>query len=149
MRWDLIDNVDTQFIACRLGRVALFALLGDGGAQQNFEDEYDDIKDMPLHPIQFRELCARFSYRSTLATRTPKYFTIQGTPHEVHQIPLGGFSLEPLFKDGNAEGYARCLQHYTELPLESIFEPPDKVATWLRKPTGEPNFMNVADYPCY
>src|SRR5262249_31026969 len=84
MEWDLCDNVDTQFIACRVGRVALFAVLGDGGAQQHFEDEFDDIKDMPLHPIQFRELCAWFSYRSILATRTPKYFTIQGGPHEVH-----------------------------------------------------------------
>lgn len=63
--WDLCDNVDTQFIGCRVGKVALFACLGDGGAQQYYEEEFGDIQDMPLHPLQFRELCARFSYRSS------------------------------------------------------------------------------------
>jgi hypothetical protein len=147
MEWDLCDEVDAQFIACRVGHVALFAMLGDGGAQQELEDEYDDIKDMPLHPIQFLELCARFAYRAKLATRTPKYFTFQGTPHEVHQMPLGGYSLKPLFEEGNAEEYASCLHHYTDIPFDSLFEPPDKVLTWLRKPTGEPNYMSISEYP--
>lgn len=145
--WDLCDNVDTQFIGCRVGKVALLASLGDGGAQQYCKDEYADIKNMPLHPVQFRELCAEFSYRSSLATRVPKYVTIQGSPHQVHQAPLGGFSMKPLFEQGEPETYAGFLHQYTQVPMAYLFEPPDKVRTWLRKPSGEPNYMDVAQYP--
>jgi hypothetical protein len=71
-QWDLQDSVlTTPFIACRIGGVALFAVLADGGAQQLCEAEYDDIKDMPLHPIQFLELCAKIAYKSTLVTYIP------------------------------------------------------------------------------
>lgn len=145
--WDLHDNVDTQFIGCRVGKVALLASLGDGGAQRYFEDEYADMQDVPLHPLQFRELCARFSYRSSLATRTPKYITIQGSPHYVHQMPLGGFSMKPLFEEGNPGAYAAFLHHYTQVPVEYLFDPPAKVRTWLRTASGEPSFMDVAQYP--
>jgi hypothetical protein len=144
LEWDLCDNVDTQFIACRVGKVAMLASLGDGGAQQYLDDEFSDIRDMPLHPLQFRELCAQISYRSSLATRVPKYITIQGSPHQVHQMPLGGMSMKPLFETGDAQAYAAFLQHYTEAPMNYLFEPPDKVRTWLRKPSGEPNFMDVS-----
>jgi len=147
MEWDLCDNVETQFIACRVGKVGLFASLSDGGAQQYLNDIYADIKDLPLHPIQFHELTAQFSYRSTLATRTPKYLTAEGIPHAVHQMPLGGLSLKPLFDDGDAESYARHLAHYLHVPLERVFEPPDKVSTWLRVPDGTPRFMNITEFP--
>lgn len=33
-------------------------------------------------------MCAVFSYRSTQATRTPKYVTISDDPHKVIQLPL-------------------------------------------------------------
>jgi hypothetical protein len=145
--WDLLDNVDTQFIGCRVSGVSLFASLGDGGAQQFYEDEFADIRDMPLHPLQFRELCAWFSYRSSLATRIPKYITIEGSPHHVHQMPLGGLSMKPLFEEGDAQVYAAFLHHYTRVPWEYVFEPPDRVRTWLRTPRGQPFFMDVQQYP--
>jgi hypothetical protein len=145
--WDLCDNLFGQFIACRVGKVALFASLGDGGAHQYLEDRYKDISDLPLHPLQFRELCADFSYGATLRTRVPKYLTISGAPHLVHQMPLAGLSNKPLFEDGNARDYARHLSRYTEIPTEQLFVPPDKHVTWLRKPSGEPNFMSVRDFP--
>jgi hypothetical protein len=147
LQWDLCDNVDTQFIACRIGGVAMFSVLGDGGAQQHLEDEQNDIKDLPLHPLQFLELCATFSYRSTLATRTPKYLIGEGAPHKVWQMPLGGFSLKPLFECGDTDAYVQVLHHYTTVPLKFLFEPPDRVTTWLRKPTGEPNFIDINQYP--
>jgi hypothetical protein len=62
-------------------------------------------------------------------------------------MPLGGYSFKPLFEEGDAAEYASCLHHFTEIPVDSLFEPPDKVLTWLRKPTGEPNYISVADYP--
>jgi hypothetical protein len=145
--WDLWDNVETHFIGCRVGKVALLAALGDGGAQQYYEQDFADIEDMPLHPLQFRELCALVSYRSSLATRTPKHITFQGSPHQVWQMPLGGMSLKPLFEEGSPADYAAFLQHYTQVPLEHVFEPPSKVRTWLRSSQGEPYFLDVEHYP--
>ena len=147
--WDLVDNVDTMFIGCRVGRVAMFGLLADGGAAQNcLEEEFADIKDLPLHPLQFRELAARFSYESSLTTRTPKYVTIERSPsHGIVQLPLGGFSLKPLFAEGDARTYAAYLAHYTGQPIDGLFEPPDRVATSLRTPEGKPAFIDVRHHP--
>lgn len=147
LEWDFLDNIDTMFVACRVGSVALFASLADGGAQQHFEDEYGDIHDLPLHPLQFRELAAHFGYMSSLGTRTPKYLMGQDQPHSVIQMPLGGFSLRPLFNDWDVRTYALYLSHNTGIPLDHLFNPPDKVMTWLRKEDGTPNFMSVKDHP--
>ena len=147
LEWDLTDNVDTMFIGCRVGRVALFATLADGGAQQAYKDAYQDIGPLELHPIQFRELCAHFSYRSTLATRTPKYITIQGSPHKVHQMALAGFSTKPLFDDWDMGTYARFLAYYTGEDVARLYVPPNKVMTWLHDENGNPRFMSFKDYP--
>jgi hypothetical protein len=143
MEWDLVDNVDTCFVGCRVGRVALFGALADGGALQTWEPNYNDIRDLRLHPVQFRELAAQFSYLSAIATRTPKYTIISGRPHSVVQNPLGGFSAKPLFEDFDPSVYARFLSHYVGLRYEEVFDPPDKLLTWLRGPDGRPTFMDV------
>jgi hypothetical protein len=147
LEWDLTDNVETMFIGCRLGRVALFAVLGDGGAQQPYEQAYEDIAPIDLHPIQFRELCAHFSYRSTIATRTPKYIITQRTPHEVYQMPLGGLSMKPMFEDWDLETYAHFLAYYTEVDVSHLYVPPDKTMTWLHDEQERPQFINFTDYP--
>jgi hypothetical protein len=147
LQWDLTDNIDTLFIACRMGGVGLIGVLQDGGAQQGFEDAYSDIKTIPLHPIQFAELCAQISYQSTLATRTPKYVTIEGPPHKTFQLPLGGFSLKPLFEEWDPSMYARYLSLYTGYPFEMIFNPPDNVMTWLRDETGNPRYIDFEQNP--
>lgn len=147
--WDLCDNIETQFIGCRVGKVALLAALADGGAQQNFEEEFEDIQDLALHPLQFRELCAQVSYMSTLATRVPKYIFQEGSPHLMHQLPIGGLSMKPLFETSDPAAYAAFLHHYTEVPLEYLFDPPYKVRTWLRTSQGGPHFMDVQQYPAW
>ena len=147
LEWDFCDNIDTMFIGCRVGRVGLIAVLGDGGAQQLFEDAYSDIQNLDLHPIQFRELCAHFSYRSMLATRTPKYITVSGSPHIVHQMPLGGFSAKPLFEEWNQAIYAQVLAHYVGEDVSHLYSPPDKVMTWLHTPDRQPRFMSFTEFP--
>jgi hypothetical protein len=147
LEWDFCDNIDSMFVGCRVGRVGLIAVLGDGGAQQFFEDDYSDVQDIDLHPIQFRELCAQFSYRSILATRTPKYITVSGSPHIVHQMPLGGFSAKPLFEEWDQAIYAQVLAHYIGEDICHLFSPPDKVMTWLHTPDGQPRFMSFKEFP--
>jgi hypothetical protein len=147
LEWDFCDNVDTMFVGCRVGRTAFFASLEDGGAEQTMAPNYADIANLELHPIQFREICAHVSYRSTLRTRTPKHITLQGNPHKVHQLPLGGFSLKPYFEEADTETYVKYLAYYLGASEEPLSLPTGEVKTWLYDENGNPSFMDFAKYP--
>jgi hypothetical protein len=136
-----------MFIAIRMGKVGVVGVLGDGGAQLIYEDAYRPVYDLPLHPIQFREICAHFSYRSTIATRTPKLITVSGDPHQVFQLPLGGLSMKPYFEDWDEEEYSKFLSFYTGCPHGIAFAPPDKVMTWLHDPDGSLHYLDFDKYP--
>ena len=147
LQWDLCDNIQTMFIGVRMGDVAIIAVLGDGGAQMIFTDVYQRFESLRLHPIQFRELCAHFSYRSSIATRTPKYITAEGAPHSVHQMPLGGLSAMPYFQEWVDTDYAAFLAYYTGNPYDMVYQGPDKVMTWLRDDSGHIRFLDYAKHP--
>jgi len=140
-QWDFCDNIDTYFIAVRIGKVGIIGILADGGAQQLAADYYNELKDFPLHPIQFRELCAVFSYRSTKATRTPKYTTVSDNPHKVLQLPLGGFSAKPLFEDWDNDEFAKYLAFYTGQPLEFLRPDSNKIASYIYDSKDELMFI--------
>jgi hypothetical protein len=146
MCWDLVDNVDSLFIGVRVGDTALLAAMADGGAQQTEEAIYEDFFSLRLHPLQFRELCARISYRSMTATRTPKYIIASGSPHLAYQMPLGGLSAKPLFEDFDPETYAAVLRLYTGQPLDRIYQHP-QVMTWLRDEDGRVRYMDFHELP--
>jgi hypothetical protein len=147
LQWDFCDNVDTMFIGMRMAEVGIVGVLGDGGAQLIYQDSYRELMDLPLHPIQFRELCAHFSYRSTLGTRTPKLIIGQGKPHKVFQLPLGGFSMKPYFEEWIEEDYARFFAFYTGCPFDRAFSPPDRVMTWLHDPNGNVRYLDYGKHP--
>ncbi len=147
LEWDLIDNVETLFISVRVGRVALFAALADGGAQQHDEPIYSEFYAMPLHPFQIRELCARFCYRSLCTTRTPKYVTASGSPHQTWQLPLGGLSSKPLFEAFDSQTYAQILSHFIGYPLDVVFRRPNAVMSWLRNDNGTMRYMPYKEHP--
>lgn len=147
LEWDFCDNIDTMFVGCRVGRTAFVASLGDGGAEQSMEAHFANIANLHLHPVQFREICAMVSYRSTLQTRTPKYITIQGEPHKVHQQPLGGFSLKPYFEEWEMNVYAKYLAFYLGVSVEQVLLPSGEVKTWLYDQYSNPRFIDFAKYP--
>ena len=147
LQWDFCDNARTMFMAIRMGEVGIIASLGDGGAQLTYAEAYRELADLQLHPLQFRELCAQFSYRSTLATRTPKYITVEGMPHEVIQLPLAGMSAMPYFRDWDDDVFARFLAFYTGYPYELVRPAPGKITTWLRDDSGRTRYMDIKDFP--
>jgi hypothetical protein len=147
LEWDFCDNIDTMFVGCRVGRTAFFASLGDGGAEQSMAPHFADIADLDLHPIQFREICAMVCYRSTLRTRTPKYFTIQGRPHKVHQQPLGGLWLKPYFEEWEMDVYIKYLAFYLGVGVEHLRLPSGDVKSWLYDGNWNPRFIDFAEYP--
>jgi len=147
LHWDICDNIETMFIAVRMKEVAIIAVLGDGGAQMIYSDIYRKFESLTLHPIQFRELCAHFSYRASIATRTPKYITVQGTPHQVYQMPLGGLSAMPYFQEWDDAIYARFLSYYTGCPYDTAYQGPNKVMTWLHDDSGKIRFLDYKQHP--
>ncbi|MFA5072954.1 MAG: hypothetical protein WC539_03555 [Nitrospirota bacterium] len=147
LQWDFCDNIDTMFIAIRMGEVGIIGILGDGGAQMIYESAYRPLEQLPLHPIQFRELCAHFSYRATLATRTPKLVAISGAPHQIYQNPLGGFSMKPYFDEWVEKDYAQLLANYTGCPFEIAYLPPDQVKTWLHDRDGNLLYLDFETNP--
>jgi hypothetical protein len=147
LEWDFCDNVDTMFIGCRAGRTAFIASLGDGGAEQAMAPLFAGIADVDLHPIQFREICATVCYRSTLRTRIPKHITVQGQPHKVHQMPLGGFSLKPYFEEWDIDTYAKYLAFYLGVEVKHVRLPSGEVKTWLYDGKWNPRFIDFSEYP--
>lgn len=140
LQWDFCDNFDTLCICIRMGDVAVAAALADGEAQR-IQNVFDDVLDLPLHPLQFREVCAVICYMATLATRTPKYITIEGNPHKTIQLPLGGFWLKPLFEGWDNDIYAHYLAQYTGLSLKEIRPSSDKIITFLYGPDSKPRYI--------
>lgn len=145
-QWDFHDNLHSLFVGCRMGRVGIIAVLNDGGAQLGLEEHFKDIKKMPLHPIQFRELMCTVNYKSALFNRTPKYIIADGDPIQVIQSPIAGLSMKPVFDEWEQETYAQILSHTTGAPLDFIFHPPDKVRTWLKNSDNTINHMPLDQF---
>ena len=132
-----------------MGSVAIIAALQDGGAQEVFFTEYmNRFKGLSLHPLQFTELSCKVTCRAGLFDRIPKYINSeeQGTI-SVHQLPLGGLSSKPIFRDWENLPYARALSYRTGYPIEQIFVPPDKFRTWLYDDKGAVPFLDVDTGP--
>jgi len=144
-QWDFLDNVGHLTIGVRLGKVGIIGALADGGAQEMEPFIPPELFQLPLHPLQFRELFASITYRATTATRTSKFITIEGVPHKTYQLPLMGFSLKPLFYEWNVAEYAKYLSWYLELPYDEVFSPPDKVLTYIVDEEQNLRFMPLND----
>lgn len=140
-QWDFCDNIQTYFIAVRMGEVGIIGVLADGGAQKLDVDYYDELKNFPLHPIQFRELCAVFSYRSTKATRTPGYIIHGNSPHKVIQLPIGGLSTKPLFEEWNSDEFVKFLAFYTGQSLKFLQPDSNKLASYIYDSEGKLVFI--------
>lgn len=145
VNFDYIDDTNSAVVGIRMGKVGLVLVTSDGGIQQPFDKVLYEEAPHPLHPIQFRELCAKVIYKEHLRDRSPKYITIASehiTP-TLHQLPLAGYSLKPFYREWNMEHYAQVLAQYTGYPVEELFSPPDRVWTWISDQTGQPLFMPV------
>lgn len=148
LSWDYTDSIGGLMVGVRVGRVALVGCLADGGAQYHDEHIYERYYPIPLHPLQFREICAQVAYRSSLATRVPKYIMLEGKEKSaIHQMPLMGFSAKSLFETWEPSEYAKFLAHYIGAPIDEVFVPPDRNMSWLDTPDGGVRYMDFKEYP--
>jgi len=125
--------------------VGLIIVFQDGGAQQPFGEYLYEEAPYPLHPIQFRELCAKVIYKEHIRDRTPKFITIAGSNEKskIIQMPLYGLSLKPFYRDWDFATYAKLLAHYTGFEYRDVYFSGNRVKTWLLGMDGKPIFIPV------
>lgn len=148
-QFDFRDSTQALTMSMRLGNVGVIGALQDGGAQRTgFASHIARYQQHPLHPLQFEELTAKFFYKSSLLTRTPR-FLLHGNYEEVTvtQLPLAGISSRPIFDEWDQESYAHALSAFAGVPLEMIYEPPDRVMTWLDSPDGRVQEFSLSEQP--
>jgi len=146
-RWDFRDNLPNLFLSVRLGRVGIVSVLQDGGAQEDLRTQLEAQWHGPLHPFQYIEVAAMVCYKALLATRTPKYLVVDGSPVRVVQAPLAGFSSKPLFEQWDATVFARGFAEFAQLPLERLVDTEGRVLTWLRNADGSYRDLSSDEWP--
>jgi hypothetical protein len=150
-QFDFRDSYQVLAISIRLGNVGIVGALQDGGAQRkglfNFLKRYQNVC-RPLHPLQFQELTAKFFYKTGIQNRIPKFVLAESVDHvAVVQAPLGGMSLKPIWDDWNQEEYAQMLALFTGSALEQVWEPPNRVRSWLETADNEVNYFDFNAQP--
>lgn len=138
-QWDFTDNISTLFIGIRMGEVGVLGVLNDGGMLRFDSDVYQAIANHPLHPLQFRELCAAISYQSSIRQRAPTYIKRAGSPHKVFK--LDGCSTTPLYKDWDLDQYAQFLSYHTGIPVEKLHPRSNQIISFLYDPEGNLVYM--------
>jgi hypothetical protein len=142
--FDYHDEVLSQTFSIRMGEVGIVACLEDNGTQEKERsDMIEEIKGISLHPLQFDELHAMVAYQQQLMNRVPKYVIMRpedsGQPIRVTALPLGGWSVKPIYEDWDVSEYARFLLTFWSrygIRLESFFRPPDLIASYLYRDDG-------------
>lgn len=169
--FDYLDNPVAHSIGIRMGSKALVGAF-DGGFHDlmfpNFAAEQFDGRT--LHPMQFKEVFAKITYKSMLSVRVPFYALLYNEETDVYQVHLTAFDDESMsaslvaigsdegpvviapvlgesamgplgYRDWSQRHYAQVLSGYTGLSLEDLFHPPDNVRTCLRDEHG--NFLDL------
>lgn len=143
--FDYVDSSQNLVFSIRIGEVGIIACLEDGGLQEEVDADYfEDVNQLAVHPVQFRELVARVTYGSLLMNRTPKYFLKlpdqPTTPTEVNMLPLMGLSNKPLFDEYDPKTYATILYQYWnefEIDFQAVYEEPGLVRTAIFNEEGK------------
>ncbi len=130
------DEVNTLTFSLRMNDFGIIACLQDNGANKIYhQDLLDKIKDAPLHPIQFEELCGRFFYSNYLFNRLPEYMIVPtDSVTYIDAMPLQGISNKPLFDPWQAKTYGQVLESFWktwDILLFDIIKDPDKPMSFL------------------
>jgi hypothetical protein len=117
-------------------------LMDNGYMEEVFKENYDDLISEELAPVQFRELCALFTYNSMLLNINPYYINVFDDEDNSFRV----MSVDPsCIEPGNwePEKYARILEFFWRdwnIKFENIYYKDDeKMRTFLRKTDGSFN----------
>lgn len=139
--FDYHDSIEFLTFSIRMKNIGIIACLGDNSAQKDILSDYwEKIQSIKLLPIQFDELCAKVTYKSSLMNRNPKYVTnLPASEKEetiVAGLPLQGLSLKPIYNEWNQKDYAKILLSYIRkygFCFEDIFKEPNLVMSFIEE----------------
>ncbi len=138
--FDYHDEIFNLTFSIRMGEICIFACLEDSGAQKElFEEYFEEYEYYPIHPLQFDELSAKITYKSSLMNRVPKYISFLPEDENgmviVTTTPLQGFSTKPIYDDWDPKSYSKVLYLYWSRwgkEMEEIFIEPNLVLSFLK-----------------
>ena len=102
------ENPFIHTFCMQMNDIGIIACLMDGNLNEQFFMSFEkqrSLIDKYLHPAQFLEICAMFSYKASLLRKRPFYLTVfdDKTPKDILSFDISGEA----FDDWNQEEYAR------------------------------------------
>lgn len=139
------DEINTLVFSMRMRDFGIIATLQDNGTNAVYHSEYvDALKGLPLHPIQFEELCGRFFYSAYLFNSLPEY-TVLPTPTKVYieAMSLSQGGAKSIFDPWQVKVFGQVLENFWKpwgMTLFEIIKDPENPMSFLKDDTGE--FLN-------
>lgn len=133
------DFLTTKNYFMQLNDIGIMSHLQDNGLMKNYFLEHrSEYLNMTLHPIQFRELCTEFHYKSYLLKRTPLY--IISLPNEKSgKLKIISHDFISDFEEWDNEFFCRMLEYNWKpwgLSFEDIYISKDHYTTYLKNEDG-------------
>jgi hypothetical protein len=170
-QFDYLDNFMAHTVAIRMGCKGIVGIF-DGGLHDLIFPDFAEMQfeKKPLHSIQFKEIFAKLTYKSSLSLCVPYFGIVQEQSTDSYNVSLMAFDdhnknascvivgtddgtammipvLPKAAQSGNSyadwyqEDFARGLSKYTGIPFDQLFVPPDLVRTFLRDEAG--SFLDI------
>jgi hypothetical protein len=139
------DFIPGKMFCMQMGEIGIIACFQDNGMHGDFfKSVSGDFLNFKLHPIQFKELCARVHYKSSIVEINPKYLT-SFTNHEEGKMSIMSVGESPRhIKEWENEEYAAILSFHlygTIDKKDSLYHENGEVSSWLYSMSG-----NIAEY---
>lgn len=141
IRYNGQDLIMSNNYFLQLNNIGIISHLQDNGLMKEFFMEHrSEFTDIVLHPIQFRELCAEFQYKSVLLKKLP-YYTINLPERENGKMQILSFDLygHDLFDDWKTEEFCHLLEYYWkpwDYKFDDIYFDNDHYLSFLRNEDG-------------
>jgi len=116
--FDYSDDTGRGSIKIRIRDIGIVACLMDNGTIKNkIKEWFSCVSNRLIHPLQFEELAAIVFYLNMLLDRNPTFVNLlDNTPDDpqltVVPLPIGGYSLKPIFREWNVDDYSIVLTEF-------------------------------------
>jgi hypothetical protein len=140
--FDFRDATNLGTIAIALGEVGIIAALKDGGlVQATLPDRFDLLEDVPLHPMQFRELVADVFDRARRVNLRPHYsfgplttpagLVLPGVEVRLEKFERRDGTVDAPLVDFDQSIYVALLAKHTGLPRDVLIDANGRPRTLL------------------
>ncbi|MDR6880387.1 hypothetical protein [Bacillus sp. 3255] len=140
------DLIMTNNYFLQMNDIGIISHLQDNGLMKEHFLEYrSDFLDMELHPIQFRELCTEFQYKSYLLNKAP-FYTISLPKDGEGKMQIISHDLygDSLFDDWDMKEFCQLLEYNWKpwgIEFNDIYIDDEHKITFLRNEDGSLKFF--------